>query len=158
MKLKKVHESTDLIINEDKKRIIKLEKKKLDQFTNYHTSLVDLKDKIKEGKQKEKEKLNNVKGNQNHINRSFVQENKDLSSRLMDKYKKISEKNKNKFIELNEFSLRRKNSHINVGENRLMNKMYVSSLTNNVRDFQIRQNSKSAERNRSNILSREMSK
>ena len=154
-KLKKVYASTDVIKKAEKNRIKNLEDKKLKQYTSFHFSLIELKEKIKNDKQNKKEKTENVKGNISAINRSFIEENMDLSSRLMEKYKKITEKNKDKFVYLNKFVHKRQNSINNVIENNSLNKMFFSRLGESIKKYQHRQNCKSVERNKSMSASRE---
>ena len=55
-KLKKVYASTDVIKKAEKNRIKNLEDKKLKQYTSFHFSLIELKEKIKNDKQNKKEK------------------------------------------------------------------------------------------------------
>lgn len=157
-KLKKVYDSTDIIKKAEKNRIKNLEAKKLRQYTSFHSSLMELKEKIKEDKEKKKEKTESVKENISVINRSFVEQNKDLSMRLMEKYKKISDKNKDKFSQLNEFIHKRKNSINKVNENSFLNRMYFSRLGDNIRKYQHTQNKKSVERNKSLDMSKEIIK
>jgi hypothetical protein len=157
-KLKKIYASTDLIKKADKNRIKILEDKKLKQYSNFQYSLIELKEKIKIDKQKDKEKNENINDNISAINRSFIQENKSLSNKLMDKYKKIAEKNKDKFVNLNKFIRKRQNSINHVNENNLLNKLYFSKLGVKIKKNQQKHNNKSIQRNRSMNLSRDLIK
>jgi len=157
-KLKKIYASTDLIKKADKNRIKNLEDKKLKQYSNFQFSLIELKEKIKNDKIKEKEKNENVNDNISAINRSFIEENKSLSNRLLDKYKKIADKNKDKFVNLNKFIKKRQNSINHVNEKNLINKLFFSKLGVKIQKNQHKQNNKSVQRNRSMNLSRDMIK
>jgi hypothetical protein len=155
-KLKKISDSANATKKAEEIRIQNLEERKFKQFTTYSSTLDELKEKIKLLKKKEKEKKENVNEKIIHINKSFVIENKNLSKQLMEKYQKISEKNKDKFNNLNEFVHNRHNSIIKVNENSMLNKMFFNSLGENILKNQLKHNSRSAQRNRSNIESREL--
>lgn len=157
-KMKKVFSSNDLIRKEEKKKIKEFEVKKLGQYTSYHFSLMDLKEKISKQKEKEKEKYIHVKENISSLNRSFNEKNKDMKLKLVEKFKKISDNNKNKFLYLNEFIHKREKSFEKISENNYVNKMYFTRIGDNIMKFQHKQNKKSIERNKSLYNSREIMK
>lgn len=148
-KMKKIYTSNDNKRKAENKKIKELEIKKLGQYTSYHFSLMDLKEKINKQKEKEKEKYINVKENISILNRSFNEKSKDLNKKLNDKFKKISDNNKNRFLYLSQFIHKREKSFEKNIENNFTNKMYFTRLGNDILKFQHNKNLKSIERNKS---------
>ena len=153
-KMKKIHKSTEMIKEQEHKRIKDIEARKLDKFIAHHYNIINIKENIKKIYEKEKFRYSNVQENLEDKNKSLVKNQDNIYRKLNQKYKKQKEDTKSK-VRYEEFFHRRKISFDRFNENSFIINHLNNSRYDNIIKSQHYRNSKSVERNRSLNTSRD---
>lgn len=153
-KMKKINKSTEMIKKQELLRKKEIESRKLNKFTTHHYNITNIKENIKKIHEKEKIRYANIQENVDYINKSLIERQDSIYSKLSQKYQRQRENTKSN-SRFEEFLHRRKISFERFNENSFVISQVNNSRHDDIFKSQHYRNSKSVERNRSLNTSKE---